>query len=66
MNAVVFLTCLLVAGTEGSEHTHEQAAQAVGAVEDPNDPAYLIGKELRCPVCQGMPSPTRRLKWRRT
>lgn len=22
--------------------------------EDHNDPAYLIGKELRCPVCQGM------------
>lgn len=23
--------------------------------EDGQDPAYLIGKELRCPVCQGMP-----------
>ena len=29
-------------------------AVVIGApvVEDPNDPAYLIGKELRCPVCQ--------------
>ena len=23
--------------------------------EDPTDAAYLIGKEIRCPVCQGMP-----------
>lgn len=33
------------------------AALCLGQVtaEDPNDPAFLIGKELRCPVCQGMP-----------
>ena len=24
-------------------------------VEDTNDPTYRIGKQLRCPVCQGMP-----------
>ena len=23
--------------------------------ENPDDPVYLIGKEIRCPVCQGMP-----------
>jgi cytochrome c-type biogenesis protein CcmH len=23
-------------------------------VEDPNDPAYIIGRLIRCPVCQGM------------
>ncbi len=25
------------------------------ASRDREDPAYLLGKELRCPVCQGMP-----------
>lgn len=52
-----------------SDHVHHlqggSTADAIGAiiraanpklvVEDTNDPAYLIGKELRCPVCQGMP-----------
>ncbi len=33
---------------EGQEHT------STTVYEDPNDPAYKIGKELRCPVCQGM------------
>jgi len=52
-------------GPEAGLHPGEAAAPAPTAprgsndvtavvTEDPNDPAYLIGKEIRCPVCQGM------------
>ncbi len=32
-----------------------EAIRAAMVIEDPNDPAFSIGKEIRCPVCQGRP-----------
>ena len=31
------------------------AGEVAVTYENPDDPVYLIGKEIRCPVCQGMP-----------
>ena len=44
---------LLVAQTPTAPSTPKTVEAT--RTEDPTDLAYLIGKELRCPVCQGMP-----------
>lgn len=32
-----------------------EAIRQAMVIENQDDPAYLIGKELRCPICQGRP-----------
>ncbi len=50
-----WLIMLLAMGQTPGD-TPSAAAQAPTVItEDPLDEVYLIGKEIRCPVCQGMP-----------
>jgi len=51
MTAVPLLLMLL---SQGTPPTDAQAAAPTLVEEDIDDPAYRIGKLVRCPVCQGM------------
>lgn len=48
---MTWLILLVAIGQTG----RADAGAPVIITEDPRDEAYLIGMEIRCPVCQGMP-----------
>ncbi len=54
MKRFALLLALALGGPAHAEGEPAAGRQTVPLTSD-NDPAFLIGKGLRCPVCQGMP-----------
>lgn len=55
MRMLLFIGALLMQSPIQEPAEPESAHAGVPIVETSDDPAFLIGKGLRCPVCQGMP-----------